>query len=488
MLSRLPIQIRLSLAFVVVVALVLAGVAVAERLVLVRTLDAHVAGQLRTDADAVAAAMRRRPERLAPGREPLLRGGVGFAQVIDERGRVLAQTPLRRGGASELSPAELRRARRGPLTLERRLVAGLDPPARLLARPLVLDGRRLVLVVGGSVDTRNAAVRGLELILLVGGPLLLVLVSIAGYGLALAALRPVGSLRRNATLMAEEDGIRQLPLPAARDEIRRLAETLNRLLGRVAQSVARERAFVADASHELRTPLAILTTELEVAAHPDRSPEDLREFVDSAADEVRMLTRISEDLLTLTQAGADELPLQLETLDARRTLEDVAHAFRPRAVEEGRSLGFDAPSDLWLQADGLRLRQALGNLVVNALNHGGGAIVLRGRRAGDRIELSVEDSGSGLPPDFVASAFERFARADRRRAGGGTGLGLPIVGAIAQTHGGEAGIENRPEGGARAWIALPAPAADRHRGGPDGGLPEAQRRVTARRPTPRGVV
>lgn len=486
MLSRLPIQLRLSLGFVLVVAVVLAAEAATERLILIRSLDAHVAEQLRTDADAVATAMRRHPERLAPGREPLLRGGVGFAQVIDERGQVVMQTPLRDGGPA-LGSGELRRAQQGPLTLERPLVAGLDPPARLLARPLVLDGRRLVLVVGGSVSTRNAAVRGLEKILFIGGPLLLVLVSIAGYGLAVAALRPVASMRRNATAMAEEDGIRQLPLPAARDEIRRLGETLNRLLARVAQSVAREREFIADASHELRTPLAILTTELEVAAHPDRSPEELREFVESAADEVRMLTRISEDLLMLAQASADELPLQLETLDARRTLEDVAHAFRARAAEQGRSIGFEAPAGLWLHADGLRLRQALGNLVVNALNHGSGSVVLRGARNGDRIELSVEDSGPGLPPEFVDSAFERFARADRRRTGAGTGLGLPIVSAIARTHGGEAGIENRPEGGARAWIALPAAEAERLRGDPPGGLRETHRPARATPAAPRGV-
>jgi two-component system OmpR family sensor kinase len=225
---------------------------------------------------------------------------------------------------------------------ERGAVPGVDPPARLLARPL-RAGRGLVLVVGGTLDGRNAAVGEFDRLLVLGAPLTLVLVWIAGYGLAVSALRPVARMRRRAAQLARGVRIGPLPLPPARDEVRRLGETLNHLLGRVEEAVSRERAFLADASHELRTPLHILTAELDLATRRERSVEELRAAVCSAREETRLLTKIANDLLLITRADAGELQIDSQTVPVSELLDSLQQRFCARAAALGRELELHAP-------------------------------------------------------------------------------------------------------------------------------------------------
>ena len=138
-------------------------------------------------------------------------------------------------------------------------------------------------------------------------------------------------------------------------------------------------------------------------------------------------------------------------LDARELLETVSQRF---AVPAGRRLEVDAPAGLMLQGDEMRLEQALGNLVDNALRHGGGRVRLGAVRTDGTVELHVADEGDGFPPEMLPRAFERFTRADQARSRGGAGLGLSIVDAIARAHGGEAHAANR-EHGADVWVAVP---------------------------------
>jgi signal transduction histidine kinase len=239
-------------------------------------------------------------------------------------------------------------------------------------------------------------------------------------------------------------GDEQLPLPAAHDEIRRLGETLNELLARLRGSLERERRFVADASHELRTPLAVLKTELEAAL---RAP-DPDEAISAAVEEVDRLSQLAEDLLVLARSQDGELPVRQETLSARTLLEGVRDRFAERAARAGRTILIE-DGEMPLSGDPLRLRQALGNLVDNALRHGDGDVVLRARHDEGGVSLEVSDGGHGFGPDIAGRAFERFARGDRARTRGGTGLGLAIVRAIAEAHGGRATLEGST---VRVWM------------------------------------
>jgi signal transduction histidine kinase len=248
----------------------------------------------------------------------------------------------------------------------------------------------------------------------------------------------VERIRRRAEEVSLEGEAEPLPLPAARDEIRRLGETLNAMLDRLRGSYARERRFVADASHELRTPVAVIKAELEAALRRAPADPDLREALAAAVEECDRLAQLAEDLLVLARSGDGALAVRPEPLGAAELLERIRTRFSARARERGRELRVDAEPGLVVRADELRLSQALGNLVDNALRHGAGAITLSARRAGADVELEVADEGAGPPPALRPRAFERFARGDEARTRGGAGLGLAIVRAIAEAHGGTA--------------------------------------------------
>jgi heavy metal sensor kinase len=361
-----------------------------------------------------------------------------------------------------VSVDEAERARQGAFFVTRGSVSAIGgEPARLLVAPANAGGRPAVVVVARSLEDREEALAGLLAELLVVGPLALLLTSVGGYFLAGAALRPVEAMRRRAAEISSDRADRRLPLPPARDEIRRLGETLNAMLDRLEEGLARERRFVADASHELRTPLAALRTELELARRRPRSHAELEAALRSAGEEVERLVRLAEDLLVLARVDDGRLPLSLDRHTVRELLDAVAGRFDTRAGAVGRRLEVSARDDQVFTGDRVRLEQALGNLVDNALRHGAGTVRLGGEVENGAVVLRVRDEGDGFSADFLPHAFERFSRADVARAGTGAGLGLSIVDAIARAHGGTASAVNRPGGGTEITLTMPADAAHR---------------------------
>src|SRR4051794_21275490 len=223
------------------------------------------------------------------------------------------------------------------------------------------------------------------------------------------------------------------PSQAADDELRRLAQTLNRMLDRLQDGYARERAFVDDAAHELRTPLTMLRGELELAGTRPRSPAELEATVQSARRQTERLVALANDLLILARSADGQLPIRRERLDGQTMLE--AAALRAGARAEGRAIAV-TPAQGAFDADRLRIEQALDNLIANALEHGDGRVVIGATNEPDALLLTVDDDGSELDPAVAQNAFDRFTRGDKARAGSGTGLGLAIVKAIAAAHGG----------------------------------------------------
>jgi len=453
--SRVPIRIRLTLGFTLAMVFVLAATGLFVYFRLQTALDQTLNAGLRSRADDVAALVQQSETGLSEGSNiRLAERGEGFAQVIDVRGKVI-DTTLQLGHRPLLAVPDLARAMRRTVLVERRPFGQLDSPSRILATPVVAQEQRLVVVVGASLEARDEALQGLLTQLLLGGPLALALASLVGYGLAAAALRPVESMRARAAQISGSDlGVR-LPISAADDEIKRLGETLNAMLGRLEQAIRRERTFVSDASHELRTPLALLKTELELALRRTRSVDEMREALSSAADETDRLNQLAEDLLVLARADDGRVPLRVQTVATGDVLDLVATRFAARAALVGRAITVE-PSPFALEADPLRLGQALGNLVDNALRHGDGDVHLSVRRASGQIEIHVVDEGSGFPPEYLPHAFDRFTRGSDARERGGAGLGLAIVEVVALAHGGSSHAINRPGGGADVWLSLPS--------------------------------
>ena len=239
---------------------------------------------------------------------------------------------------------------------------------------------RNVVVVGQSLGDRDETLSGLVTSFAVGGPIAVLVASLLGYGLATAGLRPVEAMRRRAREVSLSNGDDRLPLPAAHDEIRRLGETLNEMLERLRGSFERERRFVADASHELRTPVAVIKTELEGALRSGGNDPAVTAALSAAVEECDHLAQLAEDLLVVARSGEGELPLRREPVDAGELLERVRDRFADRADRAGRGIRLEGDQAVRLDADPLRLQQALGNLVDNALRYGAGDIVLRSRR------------------------------------------------------------------------------------------------------------
>ncbi len=457
-LARLPTRVRVTIAFTAVMALLLVAVGLFVYLRLGAALNATVDRGLRSRAGDLTALVGQADSGLAQaGRSPLTEQGESLAQILDTRGRVVdASPPLRRRAL--LTAGEVRRATRGTILVDHGSSPVRAGRVRILATPVTAQDRRLLVVVGASLDSVEQARRELGGLLLIGGPIALLIATLAGYGAAAAALRPVELMGRRAREIQASRPGRRLPVPPSNDEVARLGETLNDMLERLEKAFARERQFVSDASHELRTPLAILKAELELALRDATDVAGFREAVASAAEETDRLVQLAEDLLVIARADQGRLPVRRAAVDARQLLEAVRQRFARRAAEHGVALTLHAPDGLELVADQLRLEQALDNLVDNALRHGRGMIELVAEAAAGRVRLHVRDDGDGFPEAFLASAFERFTRADAARGRGGAGLGLAIVQAIARAHGGAAHARNRARGGADVWIDLP-PAA-----------------------------
>lgn len=449
--NRIPVRIRLALAFAGAMAALIAGVAFLLVHHLAASLDGTLNQGLRGRAADVAALVQQADTGLRDAAASPVTSSKSFAQILDRNGSIVDET---RGLGSQplLDTQQLARARAAPLLVSRAHRLGVD--VRLLAVPVSAQGQRLAAVVGAPLAARDAAIANLRSELLLGGPLALLATALFAYLLAAAALRPVERMRGGASTISERHLSERLPVPPARDELGRLGQTLNEMLARIEHGVARERRFVADASHELRAPLALLCAEVELALEQPRPEPELRAALRSIGEEADRLTQLAEDLLLLARLDEGRLPLHIEPIDVSALLNTVATRFQRRIADAHRTLTV-TPVKAHFEGDRLRLEQALNNLLENAIRHGDGGIDLYSCEMTGAIELHVADHGSGFPDTFLPEAFARFSRADDARTEAGTGLGLAIVAEIATAHGGTATADNPPDGGADIWLTLP---------------------------------
>ena len=437
----MPLRLRLALWFAAATAAVIAAAGVPFLLQLQGSLEKSLDPGLRSHAVTVACELASDDVSSAMAAVP------GIVQIQQPDGRLLGTT-AEAGGAPLLTAEQLRRAVTGEVALT---TAVHGDPTRVLARPAtVVRGGPAVVVVGTGTDVAEAAVGRVRAALLVGGPPAVLAAGLGAWLLAGAALRPVERMRRQAAVIGDRDSGARLPVPGTRDEVAALGVTMNGLLDRLHRALARERGFIADAGHELRTPLAILRAELDLAARPGRDRDELADAVGRAGLETDRLIRVAEDLLLLARTDNAQPVLVRQPV----RLAELLGAATDRAA--GR-IELSCAPQLCLSADPIRLRQVLDNLLDNALRHAP-TVTVTAAANGTDVEIEVCDSGPGFPVEFLPHAFERFQRADpaRNRADGGAGLGLAIVRALTEAHGGKVSADNRPGGGARVRLTLPA--------------------------------
>jgi signal transduction histidine kinase len=289
--------------------------------------------------------------------------------------------------------------------------------------------------------------------LLVGLPVLLLVVGGTTWMVATRALAPVERIRREVEQITGDRLERRVPEPPARDEIQRLATTMNQMLARLEGSRDRQRQFVADASHELRSPLSSIRQTAEVSrAHPGALPEG--ELADAVLEEGARMQRLVEQLLLLTRADEGAVARHPRDVD----LDDLALAEARRLRAAGLEVDVAHVQGGRVRGDEPALGQVVRNLTDNAARHATSAVRISVADGAAGVELIVEDDGPGIPEDQRARIFERFVRLDEARArdDGGSGLGLAIVEEIVRAHGGSVSVSSSELGGARFVVRLPA--------------------------------
>ncbi|WP_067793925.1 sensor histidine kinase [Actinomadura formosensis] len=326
------------------------------------------------------------------------------------------------------------------------------PGLRAVARPW----RNGIVVVASPLSEIHAAVRNLVLSEVATGALLLAALLVLGRWLIRRGLLPLDRMAATAHAITAGGDLRaRMPGPGRRTETARLAAAINVMLERIEQafwarsrSEARVREFAADASHELRTPLTTIQGYAELYRHGALGPAELPDAMRRIEGEARRMNDLVTDLLELArldrEASLHPVPADLVVL-ARDAVADAT------AAEPDRPLSLNAPDTLVANVDEARIRQVFANLLANVRAHTPPETPVTIRLAPGLIE--VADKGPGMAPETAARAFERFHRGDR----GGTGLGLPIVAAIAAAHGGRAELLSAPSKGTIVRITLPMP-------------------------------
>jgi heavy metal sensor kinase len=322
------------------------------------------------------------------------------------------------------------------------------------------DGELFFVVVGQSLKDVERAQRQLLILLAIANPIALLLASLGGLWLANKAVRPVDRLTRAAERIGRGNLKERVEEPRSHDEIGRLAETFNQMIGRLESAFERERQFTADASHELKTPLAVLRGDIEVALRRERTPEEYERVLQSSLEEIARLTKLTEDLLTLARSDANEAVLELEDVQLDQLASEARAYIAPLADSAGVTLSYNPPdSPVIVEGDQKRLKQLLVNLLDNAIKYtsdGGSANLSLAVKDSSAI-IEVVDTGRGIPTSAVPHIFERFYRQTDPRDSRvtGFGLGLAISKWIVDAHGGSIEAKSTEGVGTRFIIRLP---------------------------------
>lgn len=272
-------------------------------------------------------------------------------------------------------------------------------------------------------------------------------------------LRPIGQITDSVRRFQTNDLSQRINLGGPDDELRRLADTFDDMLGRLDEAFEGQRQFIHEASHELRNPLAVIRTNLDVTlSDPDATVDDLRHTAEIVQRSTERMARLVDDLLVYARKGT--LSLERDPVDIGLLVDDGVEEFNAIAESAGIELTGSAPDGLWVTGDRLALRQALGNLLANALRLSapGTSVRVRAGREGLWVWMAVEDQGPGIAADDQERVFQRFWRGDPRegREQGRSGLGLTIVRQIAEAHGGEVKLASAVGQGSAFALWLPA--------------------------------
>lgn len=459
---RLPIRLRLTAWYVLVLAAVLSALGAFVVTGLRSDLTSEVDRSLTSAADQIAEGYHREgaPEFVDTTRSLLAVPGrrESGAQVLSADGRVVLSDGDPVLGTALLDVSTVARVLGGERILASYRTARTGEHLRALAIPVRRAGRNEALVAAESLEEVDDAVDRVVVLLLIGGIGALALAAAGGWWVARKGLRPVEEMTNRADRIDIDDLSQRIPVPPARDEVAHLARTLNAMLERLQEGVVTREQFVADASHELRAPLAAMRAELEVSLRHDDLDADARATLSSTREEVVRMGRIVDNLLTLARVDGGRLDLLATPHDLCEIAERAARTHEASAAAAGVEIVIDGDATT-VAVDPDRIEQVFSNLIDNAIRVAprGSAVTIAIWRSGREVGARVCDDGPGVPEQDRERIFERFSRHDpaRARASGGAGLGLAISAEIVRAHQGRLWVEGRKPRGAAFVVALP---------------------------------
>jgi len=313
-----------------------------------------------------------------------------------------------------------------------------------------------------AVETSNfdrTLTRG-SVLIFATAPLFLLIAAFGGYWMSRRALDPVDNMTQAARSIGAQDLAKRLAVPPTRDELARLAETLNAMLARLESAFRKITQFTADASHELRTPVAVMRTSAEIALRKSRGEDEYREALGQILHETDRLSQLIENLLSLARADSGTASMQMERTDVSALLADACEKSRLLADQKGVAFARNgAPGPVWMEADPDSIERLFLILLDNAVKYtpSGGNVNVRLGENNGFATVEIRDNGIGISAEDMPHIFDRFYRADRARTRehGGAGLGLAIGKWIAEAHGGEIRIESEPANGSTVQVRIP---------------------------------
>lgn len=386
-----------------------------------------------------------------------------WLQVWSPDGELLYETP-------EAYQNPVPRADQLALAADARIVTVEDmvPPHRVLSVASEIGGEPFIIQVAENLFDIRQAHRELMLILVLGLPLSVVVAGVGGFSLARRALAPVHRMADQAQVITAERLTERLPIDNPEDELGRLATVFNETLTRLESSFEQMRSFTAHASHELRTPLTAIRSVGEVGLRQHRDVDAYREVIGSMLEEVDRLAGLVDRLLILSRLERGAVDLAFDRVDLTELVAEVANQLEVLAEEKDQRIEIVGKPDLVWNGDRTVLRQALLNLLDNAIKYtpAGGCIRMSAAREDRAFLLEVSDTGPGIAAGLEARVFDRFYRGDAAPSSEGSGLGLSIALWAVEACGGRLTLDRSSDMGSTFHIALPdsvaeAPAAAR---------------------------
>jgi heavy metal sensor kinase len=463
------IKFKMTLWYVVILGIILSCFSLFLYFTLADSLYKGVDNKIKTMAEIVVSAAHSPVEAGASiadldqvmtdqfGIRPLGR----FIQILDESGRIGDKSTNLRDVQIPVSVQTLKAASKGQTTFETVQVMG-KYSLRVVTMPILENGKMLgVVQVGSSLEGVEEALQQLLLILLIAVPAALLVASAGGLFLANKALRPVDEITQIARRIGSGDLSQRIRIKRVNDELGRLASTFNEMIAKLEKLFRQVKRFTADASHELKTPLTILRGEVEVGLKKKRGLKEYQRILASNLEEIGRMSRIVEDLLTLSRADMGELTMEREEIELSAIAREVWKDLQMLAKEKGIQLKFMDNGFTRVEGDPLFLRQLILNITENGIKYtrAGGEVALKVK--GDRdqgvVRIFVSDTGVGIPQKDLKRVFDRFFRVDtaRSRETGGTGLGLSISQWIAHAHEGQIAVESKVGKGSTFTVTLP---------------------------------